>query len=349
MISKPYSMSATRPCSLLLLAMSTLTAAPLSWTPLPSLPDAEGFAGSFAGVSDDVLLVGGGTNFPDKKPWEGGTKIWYDQVFALTQPTGTWQRVGALPQANGYGVSISTADGLICLGGGDASANFRTVFRLKYAEGKVITEPLPSLPQPCAFMSGTVVGSIIYLAGGIGTPTATTALPVFWSLDLHNPDHGWQILPTWPGPERILACMGSQDGSVFLFSGARLKAGPDGKPVREWLRDAYRYTPGQGWRQIAALPRVSVAAPSPAPVRDGKLLLIGGDDGALVDFEPKEKHPGFPRSILAYDPQTDQWSTAGEVPFSLVTSPAVSWRGHIVIPGGEARPGKRSPEVWIEK
>jgi N-acetylneuraminic acid mutarotase len=313
------------------------------------LPDAEGFAGGFAGVSNDVLLSAGGTNFPGKKPWEGGVKVWYDQVFALKQPTGSWERVGVLPEANGYGVSVTTPGGLICVGGGNASVNFRAVFRLSYRDEKLITESLPALPKPCAFMAGTMLGSTLYIAGGIETPAATSALSVFWSLDLQQLERGWQSLATWPGAERMLACMGSAEGSVFLFSGARLKAGADGKAEREWLRDAYRYTPGQGWKKVADLPRVSVAAPSPAPVRGGKLLMLGGDDGALVNFEPKDKHPGFPRSILAYDPQDDSWRVDGEVPFSLVTTPAVMWRDRIVIPGGEARPGKRSPDVWMER
>ncbi|MDZ4287088.1 MAG: hypothetical protein U0984_03975, partial [Prosthecobacter sp.] len=224
--------------------------------------------------------------------------------------------------------------------------NFAAVFMMRLESGKAVHYPLPSLPKPCAFMAGAQLGSVLYVAGGIETPAATTALPVFWALYLQKLDRGWQNLPTWPGPERVLACMGAHDGSVFLFSGARLKAGADGKPVREWLRDGYRYTPNQGWRKIADLPRVSVAAPSPAPMRDGRLLILGGDDGALVDFEPKAKHPGFPRDILAYDPEHDTWSRAGRVPFSLVTSPAVTWNGRIIVPGGEARPGKRSPEVW---
>jgi hypothetical protein len=51
----------------------------LKWASLPPLPDREGYAGSFAGVSDGVLLVAGGANFQDRRPWEGGTKVWYDR------------------------------------------------------------------------------------------------------------------------------------------------------------------------------------------------------------------------------------------------------------------------------
>lgn len=336
-------------CLHFLVSATPSSSAPFpSWSPLPSLPDAEGFAGSFAGTSGGVLLTAGGTNFPDKRPWEGGTKLWYDTVFALERSDGTWRKVGKLPEPNGYGVSISTDEGLICIGGGNATENFRGVFRLRYREGAIETTKLPPLPAPCAFMAGARLGTTIYIAGGIDTPSATRASSAFWALDLHSPDQGWQSLPIWPGAERILPCLGAADGCVFLFSGARLQPGPDGKPVREWLRDAYRFCPTKGWKKIADLPRVAVAAPSPAPLWEGfQLLVIGGDDGTLVNFEPKDKHPGFPRDILAYDVNRNQWTTAGAtLPFSLVTTPAVTWKDHIVIPGGEARPGKRSPEVW---
>ena len=59
---------------------------PLKWESLPPIPDPNGFASPFAGVSYGALIVAGGSNFPDKKPWEGGTKVWYDSVFALDKP-----------------------------------------------------------------------------------------------------------------------------------------------------------------------------------------------------------------------------------------------------------------------
>jgi N-acetylneuraminic acid mutarotase len=318
----------------------------LNWSQLPPLPDPEGFAGAFAGVCDGQLVVAGGTNFPDKKPWEGGNKVWYDTIFALNDPRGEWRQAGKLPRPNGYGVSITTPEGVICIGGGDAAENFRSAFRLRLDGREVRVEPLPPLPKPCAFMAGAQLGSTLFVAGGIETPASTEALGECWALDLTQMERGWAQLPKWPGPERILPCMASHEGAIYLFSGARLTPGPDGKAVREWLRDAYRYRPNNGWEKISDLPRVAVAAPSPAPVRFGKLLVLGGDDGALVNFEPKAKHPGFPRDVLSYDPAANAWTTSGELPFSLVTSPAVAWQGRVVIPGGEARPGKRSPQVW---
>jgi N-acetylneuraminic acid mutarotase len=125
-----------------------------------------------------------------------------------------------------------------------------------------------------------------------------------------------------------------------------LSSDANGRPVRRYLKDAYGFTPGRGWIRVADLPRAAVAAPSPAIELNGKLLIISGDDGELVNFEPKSDHPGFPKSVLAYDPLADRWTRLGESPLSRATVPVVTWQDMTVIPSGEVRPGVRSPEVW---
>lgn len=324
---------------------ATAMITPLVWKQLPALPDREGFAGSYAGVSGDALVVAGGANFPDKRPWEGGTKIWYDRVFVLEPAATAWRETGRLPMAGGYGVSVNTPEGVVLIGGGDAKRNFNEVWLTRW-DGKTLRfTALPSLPKPLAMAAGAIVGRTIYVAGGLDRPDATQAQSAFFALDLDKLSAGWVALAPWPGPERLLATAGASGGAFYLFSGARLVADARGKTSREWLRDAYRYTPTSGWKRLADLPRVSVAAPSPAPEVNGKLLVIGGDDGAQVAVTPTA-HQGFPRDVLAYDPATNTWSRAGDVPFSLVTTTLTTWRGQIVVPGGEAKPGVRSPAAW---
>jgi N-acetylneuraminic acid mutarotase len=194
-------------------------------------------------------------------------------------------------------------------------------------------------------MSGALLGDTVYVAGGIANPDSTNALDAFFSMNLAEKSPRWRRLEPIPGPGRIFPTAGAHHGSFYLFGGAALKAGSDGKPVREWLRDTYRYTPGRGWKRTADLPRAAVAAPSPAPGVGGKLLLVGGDDGAQANAAPTE-HNGFPRDVLAYEPETDKWQRLADAPCSLVTTAAVPWRQRVVIPGGEIRPGVRSPEVW---
>src|SRR5882757_7552142 len=125
------------------LASISLSALAGEWKQLPSLPDAEGFAGSFAGVSNGALLVAGGANFPRKRPWEGGTKVWYDHVFVLASPDATWTEAPALPQPLGYGITASTPTGIICAGGSNADGHSRDVFILQWNGQQLIRLDLP--------------------------------------------------------------------------------------------------------------------------------------------------------------------------------------------------------------
>jgi N-acetylneuraminic acid mutarotase len=321
---------------------------PFQWSKLPPIPDPEGFAGSFAGVSGGALIVAGGANIAGDKWAEPLRKKWYDSIFVLEKPDGKWRSGFRLPRPLGYGVSVTTPGGIVCIGGSNAERHFADCFLIEWRDGRISTKAMPPLPKPCANMCGTLVGDAIYVAGGIGTPTATVALKTFWKLDLAAKEPRWEELEPWPGPECMLAVAGSVGGSFYLFSGVRLKPDADGKPMREYLRDAYRFTPGKGWRRIADLPRAAVAAPSPALVAGGvRLVLVSGDDGLNVNFAPVREHPGFPRTCLAYDPERDAWTIAGEVPFSIATAPVVKWRDHFVIPNGEVRPRVRTPEVWV--
>ena len=327
------------------LVSSSLIAAELRWEELPPIPNALGVAGAFAGVSGDALLVAGGANFPGKKPWEGGTKVWHDEVFVLEKPDGAWRAAERLPLPLGYGVAISHKRGLVCFGGSTPTHHHGSAIVLNWRKGKLETEFLLGMPEPRANFCGALLGNTAYLCGGTATPDATNAVNTLFAMNLSPKRPGWRRLEPLPGAGRILATAGAYDGSFYVFGGAALRPGADGKAVREWLRDAWRYTPGKGWKRLADLPRVSVAAPSPAPVVNGKLLIIGGDDGAQVNTPPKE-HKGFRRDVLAYDPKKDRWESLEDAPFAHVTTSAVLWKDRLVIPSGEIKPGVRSPEVW---
>src|SRR4051812_9568015 len=68
-----------------------------NWGQGRPVPDADGFAGSFAGVSNGALIVAGGSNFPgDGRPWTHGVKTYYDKIFILEKPDGDWKAAGHL-------------------------------------------------------------------------------------------------------------------------------------------------------------------------------------------------------------------------------------------------------------
>jgi N-acetylneuraminic acid mutarotase len=224
------------------------------WKQLPPLPDKEGFAGSFAGVSNGALIVAGGSNFPDKKPWERGKKIWYDSIFVLDRPDGEWKLAGRLPRPLGYGVSVTYRDAVVCIGGSDADRHYAETFRLEWREGKIITTSLPPLPRPIANACGAIVDKrTLYIAGGQESPDASAALDTVFGLDLTATDPKWRELEKCPGGGRILAVAAAFDGAFWLIGGAELMTGHEGKVERRYRKDVWRYRPGEGWSRVADL------------------------------------------------------------------------------------------------
>jgi iduronate 2-sulfatase len=317
---------------------------------LPDLPQAGG--GQMAGVSDGTLLVVGGSYFKTSI-FEGGQKLWLDTILALEPNGEAWKPAGRLDHPLGYGAAVSVDDGVIVIGGSDGARHYADVWRLRWKDGRLEKSALPALPQPLANMGAAVIGRTIFVAGGQSAPASTEATKTIFALDLGAREPKWKALGPIPGPARILPVVVAQGGALFVVSGAELLAGADGKVSRRYLNDGWRYSPGadgDGWRRIADVPRPVVAAPA---IEDGssRVLVFGGDDGVNAHrvFELKDNHPGFSRDILAYDTATDKWSKTGETPVSLVTTTAVRWRGAVVIPGGEDRPGHRSARVLISR
>ena len=328
---------------LFLCAPSLAQQSALQWTHLPDLPEPLGLGGAFAGSADDALIVAGGSHFP-VSPLAGGAKVWQKEIFVLESDVSRWKSGFALDRPLAYGASVSTDSGLILIGGADAEQHYREVRRLRYREGAVEQSRLPDLPSACAMTSAALLGSTIFVVGGQQSPAATEAMKNFWALDLEAASPQWQALEPWPGPARILPVAVAQDGAVYVFSGAELILGDDGRATRRFLNDGYRYRPGQGWERAAAPPRPIVAAPASA-LGPSHILVFSGDDGELFQQQLGDSHPGFTRDVLAYHTITDTWTPAGAIPEGLVTTNAVRWHDRIVIPGGEDRPGHRSPTV----
>ena len=352
----------------------------LSWQTLSPIPDAVGVAGPFAGISHGKLVVAGGANFPDGPPWEGHKKVWHDTIFLLDLTQGqkaVWSTSeDQLPEPSAYGVSLTIEEGALFIGGGDATQH-TTKVRLATVDGnRVRFTDLPPLPMSMAFGCGALLDRTVYIAGGRKTPDAKRPLHTFWKLDLGPSSNlknrvsdeeqaaslfktKWEELEPWPGRPRMLAVAGAQDDSFFLFGGVDLEPDEEGDGVhRVPLVDAYRYSPREGWKQVADLPHPVTAAPSPAlPLGNVDLAIVGGDSGTVPKDVPQTEHPGFSREVLVYNPLTDAWAEMGTLPeewkhqslAAPVTTATVPYRGNFLIPSGEMRPGIRTAQVLVAK
>src|SRR6185295_12527906 len=86
----------------------------------------------------------------------------------------------------GYGVSVSTPEGVVCAGGSDAERCYADVFLLSWdpRAREIRRASLPTLPEPLSLMSGALIGSTVYIAGGQHTMKDAVPSSVFWALDL---------------------------------------------------------------------------------------------------------------------------------------------------------------------
>ena len=319
----------------------------IGWQKLTSLPNRTGVAAPFAGVSGGVLFAGGGANFPDKMPWEGGKKVWHDAIWVLEMPDGVWRGAGRLPRPLAYGVGLSVNGLILCIGGSDAERHYAEVLAYEWRDGKLVdsaVNPGP-LPVPLANAAGAVDDNqTVYIGCGSLEPGERSASNRVFCARFHGEAPEWRELPVLPAEPRILPVAAAQGDAFYLFGGAALEM-KDGKAVRRYLRDAWRFTAAAGWKRVEDMPNACAAAASPAPVSGGGIFVAGGDDGTLAGTDP-QKHPGFSGRLLRYDVAANSWTRAGEVPAPRATVPCVPWNGRFILPSGEVRPGVRSPDVW---
>ena len=329
------------------LVAENLDSEPFEWTSLPDLPQA--ISGQFVGVSNNALIVAGGSYFP-VSPFEGGKKVWVNTIYVLEANATSWQLADSLARPLAYGATINLDDGVLIIGGSDSQQMYRDVFKLEWKNGKIHQIPFPPLPQPCAMSGAAKVGNYIYVAGGQTSHNPDSALKNFWRLDLAQLGAGWQELTAWPGAGRILPVVASQDNAVYVISGCVLIQDASGNIARNYLTDGFKYVPQSKWEPIADVPVPVTAAPG-ISYNQTFLLVFGGDDGTLAHrvTELKDDHPGFSHDVLAYHTITDTWQKIDQSPVALVTTNIVQFNGSIVIPGGEDRPGHRSSAVYSAK
>lgn len=315
----------------------------LDWKQLADLPDAEGWAGMFAGVSNGALIVAGGANFPEKPLWEGGPKRWTDRVFVMTPGSAGWVDASPLPKPLGYGATATLPQGVMFIGGSNAGGAVADCYMLTWDGKGVVCRELPPLPVTLTGHAAAVMGGKVYVQGGslaVGEQDAESRL---WIFD--PADETWSEGEPMPARGRFLQQMATIGSTIYVLGGIGLKDGEDGRKVRDMLTEAWSYSEATGWRRLAYLPHFCAAGPTPAPVINGRIYLLGGDDATVKGFTP-QNHPGFHNFTLCYNPGTNEWAPAGEMAVARAVLPCAEWEGMAVIVNGEQRPGKRSNQVW---
>ena len=344
----------------------------IRWSELPLLPpvggqlESYGVAGPYTGMSNNALIVAGGSNFPEPR-WETW-KMFHNNIWVLVIKEVNkykWIDGGNLPFSAGYGACVSTSYDVLCMGGCDNSKVYDNVFLLFFdvTSGEVKYTALPSLPSPCCNMYAALIGNMVYVAGGQSGLDLSTTMTNFWRADISGIKEGhlsWEKLPSWPGPSRafnLTVAQKNREGTtcIYVISGRR----ESNNSTVENLRDVYEFNPvrynlslnGKStqtvWRRMTDAPHC-VMDGTAAAVGNRFIGVFGGADVAVdISDSLKRIQPLFSKVTFAFDTYKNKWYQTGSSPMNHVTTTAVSWGNKIIIPCGEIKPRTRTPEILV--
>ena len=358
----------------------------VSFTTAPALSafGGQGVSGAFAGTAGDYVLVAGGCNFPDKPAADGGQKVFYTDVYALPLScvgatddarSGSWQRVGSLPCGLAYGASVTTPEGIVCLGGtadGQKSEDFAVLLSFDKT-GQLQSQDIPVLPVGLDNFAAAFGDGFIYVAGGLHNGIVNRKVfRLRWPLGA-----AWEELPDMPGPARVQPCAVVQKeaiGSNFYLLG-----GYDPR-YRKAVANGVYFDPRKGNWYATSLMEGALVGASAVPSGAAHVLCFGGVDkdifeaalernALLADTATaadrlqalrEEAHAymtqepawyRFRRQLLVYHTVTDSWAELYDSPLMARAGAAVvpissgTGSSSLLVIGGEEKPGVRSSDV----
>ena len=354
----------------------------IEWKTIAELPPFNnqsksiGVAGPIVGVINNKLIVAAGANFPDKMPWQGGKKAYYNNIVIFKKEKGQVLQETIAPSLVSniaYAANCSTPFGIVFAGGENELGLSDKVYLLKWdeASNNLLQTKLPDLPVKTTNGSLVCIDKILYFLGG---ETLVNTTNQFFSLNLNKINDGWTMLPAIPKPLSntvVVAQYLNGQKQIYLMGGrAKQKNG-----ISDFSSDVYSFDIHlKRWDKKKSLP-YPISAGTGAVVTEKYILLFGGDRGEqfnkvertisninlekdelkkenLITIKNKllESHPGFSNEILLYNTQKNIWTSTGFIPFDTsVTTNVVQWGDEIIIPSGEIKAGVRTPRIISAK
>ncbi len=354
----------------------------ISWRIAGELPSdhkgesAKGLAGPVTGAHHRMIIIGGGANFPDSMPWQGGKKKYYQQVFVFRVTDKKFVPVDGsfrLPEPVAYAATCTTPLGVFYAGGENENGVSRKAYLLQWDRQKkdLKCKELPLLPDGLTNAACAAWGNHVYIAGGENGKEVVASC---WSIDLDNISAGWKEWPSLPHPvsHAGLAVIQNKTTSAIFLLGGRRKI-PES--ISELYQSVYRLDlNNRTWTAMPDLP-YPLSAGTCIYVGDDNIYLFGGERGTVFSkveaclvaiskesrqsereklVEQKNQllrtHPGFSREVICYNTNIGSYKISGLIPYPTpVTTTAFWYRNAVIIPSGEIRAGVRSPQLLLAK
>ena len=268
---------------------------PIRWTPAAPSPTAR-FEGYAFGYHEKLFTFGGYKSLihPYAVNTDGAV---YDVA------SNTWTTLGTIPIAPTHaGMAPDPEDGILYFVGGlqGAYPGVTTTQVWSFNMDQNSWTTLPPLPIPLAAGSAVFVSSQLHYFGGIGAQDRNTNVPVHYVLTTGD-DH-WHAAAPLPTPRDHLTAL-TFNGKIYAFGG---EIGHDAHHLQQTL--AHVYDPvTDTWSRLPDMPRSKSHTEASAFVRDGKIVIAGGQIDQFASTD----------TILQFDPASNSWSLLGRLPAAL--------------------------------
>ncbi|TKG94614.1 cyclically-permuted mutarotase family protein [Puteibacter caeruleilacunae] len=225
------------------------------WKEFPDLPAGKnqkkqhGLASPFGGTHNDVVIVAGGCNFPEKPVYEGGAKRYYSDLFVLLEDEDgkpTWLSGYNLDREVAYGASVSTKYGVLFIGGNNSEQHFKQVDCVAWnnKESKINVEKWPELPFSMERMGAALVEDKVFVVGGLSDGKLKNTLLMLDLSKYGNDDFQWEVMPSFPGPARLqplaVGQNDAEEGHLYVFGGSSF---PDDADTPSITTDGLEFNP----------------------------------------------------------------------------------------------------------
>lgn len=267
----------------------------------------ENLNGFFAGSHNGAVLIAGGAKQSPADSIQNAGIQWNDEIFVFVQnEKGAFEKIEKkfkLPFSPfAVATAIPTNYGLVCVGSTSASEEKLAAFIITWNSEFQIVEfdTLPFFEKPGRLLSGTLLGTKIYLAGGFGDQNDLL------SIDLANPaSKQSQVIKQMDGPSGFSPVIVSQsdglDNCLYFFGKTDVLSG-------NVLNESFQFNPKTNhWKKLNPFP---FDLGKPAELLFHPALAIGSTDILYFD-QPS-------RSVYLYHTITDNWNKAGTFPAGVI-------------------------------